>query len=160
MKIFLTVGTHNQQFDRLIKEMDKIAGEKKLMVFGQIGNSAYAPKNFAFERFIPEPKYTENFEKADIIVSHGGAGAIIHAMEAKKKLVIVPRLKAFLEHTNNHQLDLTKALEAHKKAIAVQEISGLEKALEKSKSLKPDFHSTKNSLAKSLKNWLDKTEKK
>lgn len=160
MKIFLTVGTHNQQFDRLIKEMDRIAGKKKLVVFGQIGNSTYVPKNFAFEKFIPEPKYTENFEKADTIVSHGGAGAIIHAMEAKKRLVIVPRLKAFLEHTNNHQLDLTKTLEAHKKAIAIEKISDLEKALEKSTSLKPNFHSTKNILIKSLKNWLDKTEKK
>ena len=44
--IFVTVGTHEQQFNRLIKEVDRLVEEGiiKEEVFIQIGYSDYDPK--------------------------------------------------------------------------------------------------------------------
>ncbi|HEV1534200.1 TPA: multidrug MFS transporter, partial [Streptococcus pneumoniae] len=44
--IFVTVGTHEQQFDRLIKEVDYLKKENLIQdeVFIQIGYSSYIPK--------------------------------------------------------------------------------------------------------------------
>ena len=158
-KVFLTVGTHPEPFDRLVKEMDRISKTKKFEVFGQTGNSAYIPKNFVFARLLNTVEYSQKAKWADIIVSHGGAGAIIHAMEHKKKLVVVPRLKDFSEHTNNHQLDLARVLEKHKKAISLENIQELEVALQKAKSFSPQFDSTKKNLITGIANWLSALEK-
>lgn len=157
MKIFLTVGTHPQKFDRLIKAMDEITKKKKnLVVFGQIGSSLYKPKFFGFKELIAEPEYSKKFQESDLIVSHGGAGAIIHAMDARKKLIIVPRLKKFNEHTNDHQLELAELLEKHKKAIAVVELLEMEQALKKIQKFSPDFDSTRSKLISGLEEWIEK----
>ena len=156
-KIFVTVGTHPQNFDRLIKEMDAIASKnKQLEVFGQIGYSNYKPKNFDFVKLINAQEYAKKVEEAEIIVSHGGAGAIIHAMKYKKKLIVVPRLEEFNEHTNDHQLDLAELLETHNKAFAVSEINELEATIKKISSFKPDFDSTRKKLIIGIQNWFRK----
>ena len=155
MKIFLTVGTHPQQFDRLVKAVDAIAGKnRKTQVFGQVGSSSYKPKFFPFKEFIVEPEYSAKFMEADVIVSHGGAGAIIHAMKHRKRLVIVPRLKEFGEHTNNHQKELAELLEKHGKAIAVNGMQELEQALDKAKKFTPKFDSSRKKLIEGLEKWF------
>lgn len=47
--IFITLGSQKFQFDRLLKEVDKLVGEQFINqeVFAQIGYSKYKPKNFA-----------------------------------------------------------------------------------------------------------------
>ena len=155
MKVFVTVGTHPQQFDRLLKAMDEIAKQaKKTQIFGQTGNSTYKPKFFPYIEFIKEPEYSGKFRESDVIVSHGGAGAIIHAMEFRKKLVIVPRLKKFSEHTNDHQQELAELLEKHGKAIAVNNAEDIRSALEKIRKFSPDFDSTKKQLIQGLEKWF------
>jgi UDP-N-acetylglucosamine transferase subunit ALG13 len=43
--IFVTVGTHYQGFDRLIRKMDEIAGKIEEDVIMQIGSTQYKPIN-------------------------------------------------------------------------------------------------------------------
>jgi len=154
--VFVSVGTHNQQFNRLLEEIDRLVGEGLLKdsVFAQTGNSSYKPKNFPFKKFITGKKYTQEFEKAKIVVSHGGAGTIINALEKQKPLIIVPRQKQFGEHTNNHQLDLAKALEAEGKAIAVVDEKQLKNALEKAKNFKPKIASNRAQLVQRIDDFL------
>ncbi len=79
MKIFVSVGTHPQNFNRLFEEIDRIAGKKNPEngFFGQLGNSDYVPKNFPFKKFLNQKEYLEKMHNADIVISHGGAGTII-----------------------------------------------------------------------------------
>jgi UDP-N-acetylglucosamine transferase subunit ALG13 len=156
MRVFVSVGTHAQQFDRLLREADAIAGEKnQLQIFAQIGNCTFEPKNFAFKRFLNEREFEAEIKKADLVVSHAGAGTIIHSMLSKKKLIIVPRLKSFGEHTNDHQLDLADALAAEGKAIAVTDVKGLGEAIEKAASFRPNIASNKQRLVKEIKTFID-----
>ena len=46
--------------------------------------------------------------KADIVITHGGTGAIIGAVKLGKKVIAVPRLAKYGEHVDDHQLQLIK----------------------------------------------------
>jgi len=155
MKIFVSVGTHPQQFDRLLKELDGIAEKnREWKIFAQTGNSNYKPAHYEFKQFMEGPEYERAFGKADAVISHGGAGTIINAMLQKKPLLVVPRLKKFGEHTNDHQLDLAKALEKEGKALAVFEIKDLEKKLSMLKGFRPKIASNKQKLVSRIAKFL------
>ena len=54
--IFVLVGTHTQPFDRLLKKIDNLIEDGKIVesVVAQIGISEYIPKNYKFKSFFPE----------------------------------------------------------------------------------------------------------
>lgn len=134
--IFVTVGTNTYSFDRLIKEVDNIAKGLREKIIAQIGYTKYTPKNIEFFRFTNYEKILKLNEKADIIITHGGAGCAINALKNGKPTIVVPRYKKFKEHTNDHQLDLTRNLEKERRIIAVYDIKNLKKAIEKAKKFK------------------------
>ena len=155
-KVFVSVGTHPQPFDRLLRELDAVAARhKEIEFFAQTGNSGYAPKNFRFEKFLGGNEYDSRMLWADVVVSHGGAGTIINALLGKKPLVVVPRLAKFGEHTNNHQLDLAGALEEKGKAIAVFGIGDLEKRVLDAFSFRPNLESDRRGLVGRIASFLE-----
>ncbi|RXG69563.1 UDP-N-acetylglucosamine transferase subunit ALG13-like protein [Armadillidium vulgare] len=112
---FVTVGS--TQFDDLVKEVTKKdilktlhnKGYRSLTV--QIGKGSYVPNEGVFEGVsVSVFRYKNSLEKdfieADLIISHGGAGSCIEALEAKKNLIIV--INHSLMH--NHQTELADAL--------------------------------------------------
>ncbi|HEM5084042.1 TPA: multidrug MFS transporter, partial [Streptococcus suis] len=108
--IFVTVGTHEQPFDRLLKEVDYLV-EKGVIteeVFIQTGYSTYIPKNCKWSKLLSFDKMNELMEKADIIITHGGPATFMSAIAKGKKPIVVPRLEKYGEHVNDHQLDFSK----------------------------------------------------
>jgi UDP-N-acetylglucosamine transferase subunit ALG13 len=147
--IFITVGTHTQQFNRLIKEVDNLVkiGVIKDHIIAQIGNSNYIPKNIEYRKFLPEEERNKILKTAKLVITHGGAGSIIDVLSTGKKPIVVPRLKELGEHINNHQLDLCKKLEEQDKIEAIYDIRDLKRHLKpkntintsKSKTLLPNL---------------------
>lgn len=108
--IFVTLGSQKFQFDRLLKAVDKVV-EKHILddvVFAQTGYSDYEPQNYKFKRFLDRNEFAEMEEKADIVITHGGTGAIIGAVKKGKKVIAVPRLAKYGEHVDDHQLQLVR----------------------------------------------------
>jgi len=136
--ILITVGTHNEQFDRLLKEVDRLVEGKEIdgRVIAQIGCSKYKPKNYQYFTFTTWQKILKLNKIADVVVTHGGAGNLLLASHFKKPIVAVPRMKRFGEHVDDHQLQLVRELEKQRRVIAVYDINDLGKALKKAKSLK------------------------
>lgn len=106
--IFITLGSQKFQFNRLLKAMDELVGQGKITeeVFAQTGYSDYKPKNYEFKPFLDRDEFAKITEKADIVVTHGGTGAIIGAVKKGKKVIAVPRLAKYGEHVDDHQLQL------------------------------------------------------
>ncbi len=134
--IFVTVGTHNQDFTRLVKEIDEIAGKIDEMVVIQTGHTRYVPNNAEYFAFGSRKELGRLNNEARIIITHGGAGSIIFARQFQKPTIVVPRLKRYDEHINDHQLELTKKLEEGGKVLGVYDIENLEKKIEEIDSLK------------------------
>lgn len=161
MNVFVTVGTHTQSFDRLFKKLDELkAKHSKWRIFAQKGYTEYKPKNFKAKRFLNEKQYNEWFEKADLVVSHGGAGTIINAITRKKRLIIVPRIAEYKEHTNNHQVELALKVESKGLAECVRDINDLEQAILNPKKSFNNFGFAKQEMIREIKLFLNDLEKK
>lgn len=106
--IFITLGSQKFQFNRLLKAVDELIENKVIAedVFAQTGYSDYEPKNYKFKNFLDRAEFSELTDKSDIVITHGGTGAIIGAVKKGKKVIAVPRLKEFGEHVDNHQRQL------------------------------------------------------
>jgi len=117
--ILVTVGMHNQPFDRLVKAADGFAGLIDEDVIIQRGNSSYLPQTAQHFQWASSQEMDELINKARVVVSHAGAGTIIQCLLARKPLVAVPRLKKFGEHFDNHQTQLVAALVQSNRALSV-----------------------------------------
>ena len=159
--IFVTVGTHYQGFERLIKAVDELTGkgEIKENVIIQIGYSDYTPKNCKWFRFVDPEDFVEFCKKSNIVITHAGIGSIIIPLKIKKPVIVVPRYKKFNEHTDDHQLQITKELEKEGKIITVYDINNLEKAYKKSKKWKPIHLKEKNKISNLIGDYIKKLEK-
>ncbi len=106
--IFITLGSQKFQFNRLLKEVDKLIADGVITedVFAQIGNSDYEPENYTYKRFLSREEFSQKQEDCDVVITHGGTGAIIGALNKGKKVIAVPRLAKYGEHVDDHQLQL------------------------------------------------------
>lgn len=108
--IFVTVGTHEQPFNRLIECVDKLVeqGIIKEEVIIQTGFSTYEPKHCKWKKMFPYQKMVENVEKARIVITHGGPSTFIMPLQIGKVPIVVPRQKKFDEHVNDHQVEFCR----------------------------------------------------
>ena len=108
--IFVTVGTHEQQFDRLVKAVDELAKETGEEIFVQTGYCDYEPVHCKWSRFVPAGEMKAKFESADVVITHGGPSSFIEAMAVGKIPIVVPRRAEFEEHVNDHQVEFVEAV--------------------------------------------------
>lgn len=130
--IFVTVGTHEQPFNRLIEEIDRLKQEGVITdeVQMQTGYCTYEPKYCKWETFFPYKKMQELVQEADIVITHGGPSSFIMPLQYGKIPIVVPRQAKYQEHINNHQLEFVHAVEERQKnIIGVYEISDLESVI-------------------------------
>jgi beta-1,4-N-acetylglucosaminyltransferase len=109
--IFVTVGNDYRDFERLLRQVDKVALRIPSDVVVQRGYSRYQAKNVKSFDFIPMNEAIEYIKQADLVVSHAGIGTIILCKKFGIPLLIFPRRKQFGEHMNDHQLEIARALE-------------------------------------------------
>lgn len=130
--IFVTVGTHEQPFNRLIKEIDKLAEDKEINddFYIQTGFSDYIPQNCSWKKFLSFAQMNNMIKKADIIITHGGPASFIAPLELGKIPIVVPREKKFNEHINNHQEEFVKLIDKRlQNIIPVYDIKDLKKKI-------------------------------
>ena len=108
--IFVTVGTHEQQFNRLIEYIDKMKAEGKIEdeVVMQIGYSTYEPKHCKWDKLIPYSQMEQNVKAARIVITHGGPATFIMPLQIGKTPIVVPRQHRFDEHVNDHQIEFSQ----------------------------------------------------
>lgn len=129
--IFVTLGSQKFQFNRLLKKLDEIVenGNIKDEIFAQIGYSDYKPKNYKYKDFIDREQFKDIMAKSDIVIAHGGTGAIITAVKQGKKVIAVPRLAKYGEHVDDHQIQLVTEFESSGIISAVYDLDKLEEEL-------------------------------
>lgn len=161
--IFITLGSRDYQFNRLLKEIDSLI-EKRLIterVVAQIGQSDYIPKSYEYERFMSPERFSEFQDLAEIVVTHGGTGAIISALKKNKHVVAVPRLAKFNEHSDDHQLEITRMLEKLGYILSVEDISKLHENIKKIKVHNCKIYNRESNILEIILNYIDKvTESK
>ena len=152
--IFVTLGSQKFQFNRLLKAVDELDTEEE--IFAQIGYSDYKPQNYAYKEFLDREEFAAWEQKADIVITHGGTGAIIGAVKKGKKVIAVPRLAKYGEHVDDHQIQLIKQFKDLNLIYACMD-GDLQKALEVVKNTTyNEYKSNTKTIIKSLVDFIEK----
>lgn len=136
--VFVTVGTHEQQFNRLVKAVDDLKADGTLdePVYIQTGYSTYEPVHCDYSQFVPFRQMKGYMEEADVVITHGGPSSFIEAMAAGKVPVVVPRRGDLNEHVNNHQADFVRIVAERQGGIVpVYDVMDLSSAIERVREL-------------------------
>jgi len=137
--ILVLLGTQNNSFERLLKEIDKLIDEGiiKDEVIVQAGFTKYESKNMKIYDLIAKDELNKYISKSSLVITHGGVGSITSSIEQNKKVIAVPRLHIYKEHVNDHQLDIIDNFSKNGYIIGIKDVSELKSALKKVKTFKP-----------------------
>lgn len=130
--IFVTVGTHEQSFNRLIKYIDILRKNEIIQeeVFIQTGYSSYEPNHCIWKKMLPYDEMQEKIQNARIVITHGGPASFIMPIRYGKIPIVVPRQKKYDEHVNDHQVDfVSKVYNEFKNIIIIKDINDLDEIL-------------------------------
>ena len=156
--IFVTLGTQDKSFSRLLKAIDKEIekGTIKDKVVVQAGLTKYKSKNMEIFDLIPADKFDQYIEKSDLVITHGGAGSILTALKKNKKVSAAARLSKYKEHTNDHQIQIVKEFSDEGYILELNDFNKLGKLIEKSKKFKPKkFMSNTKNMIKLLEDYIE-----
>lgn len=155
--IFVTVGTHEQQFNRLVEYMDKWAAGHDEEVIIQTGFSTYEPQKCKWQKLFSYQEMSRLVAEARIVITHGGPSSFIAPLQIGKTPIVVPREKKFEEHVNNHQMKFCKEVESRMRTIVViEDVEKLGDVLEKYEEFIDDMGS---GMASNNAKFCDELEK-
>lgn len=107
--IFVTVGTNEARFDRLLAAVDRLGTREELIV--QHGPSAIRPAGATAVDFLPFDDMVETIRRARIVITHAGVGSVMTSLLAGTRPIVVPRLHRYGEAVDDHQLPFGRRLE-------------------------------------------------
>ena len=103
------VGTHEQQFDRLVQVLDELDTQEERIV--QFGYSTYKPAHCQAYQFLPFEEVRKYMTEASVVITHAGTGSVMFALSLGKRPIVAPRYQKYGEHVDDHQLELVASLE-------------------------------------------------
>ena len=156
--ILVTLGTQDKQFIRLVKELDRLVENKtiKEKVIVQLVTTKYQTKNFETFDLIQYDKLEKLTEEASLIITHGGVGSILTGLKKGKKVIAIPRLSAYKEHTNDHQIQIVDEFYNTGYILKCDNPSDLENVLKKVKDFKPNkYVSNTSKVVKMIDDFIE-----
>ena len=93
MSTFVSVGNANQPFSRLLEAVAILAeqGGLPLPVIVQHGHTPFVSTSCKAIDFMAMEDFSEYVQSAELLIIHAGAGSMIHACQAGKVPVVMPR---------------------------------------------------------------------
>jgi len=118
--ILVLLGTQPLPFTRLITELIALhkkgsIGESEIVI--QAGCTTVDYPAFKTFEFIEKQQLNDYIQRADLVITHGGAGSMFDALRAHKKVIALARQQKLGEHLDDHQFELVDMLFAEKYLI-------------------------------------------
>jgi UDP-N-acetylglucosamine transferase subunit ALG13 len=151
--IFVTVGTNEAPFDRLVRAVASLETSEPLVV--QRGASSVAVPGAETLDFIPFDELVEIVRRARVVVTHAGVGSTIVALSNGKRPIVVPRLKQFGEAVDDHQLVFGRRFADAGLVTFVESPERLGDALNGSHSAPPSLASEPGPLAAEIRQVIE-----
>lgn len=163
--ILVTVGTHSQGFERLVRAADELARDIEEQVIIQYGVSQYIPAHAGGARWFTYEQIMELTDKARVVIGHAGSGTVITTLLKNKPLILAPRLSKFSEHIDDHQLELANVLQASGRASVLLEVTKdtLLAAISVNKTQEPyrvDHFALVGAIRQLLTNWENQSSQR
>ena len=158
MMIFITLGTQDKPFNRLLEAVDKEIekGTIKGRVVVQAGCTKYESPNMEIFDLIPIDEFDKMEGECDLLITHGGVGSIVGALTRGRKVIAVPRLAKYGEHINDHQLQIIENFDKEGYIIGCPDLDELGEKLKKVKDFKPKkYKSNRDKMIKLVCDIID-----
>lgn len=156
--IFVTLGTQDKSFTRLLEAIDREIekGNIKDKVIVQAGLTKYSSPNMEILDLVSEDEFDKLIDQCDLLITHGGAGSILSGIKKNKKIIAAARLAKYKEHTNDHQKQIIKEFSNKGYILELRDFNCLGKLIEKSKSFKPKkFTSNTDNMIKLISDYIE-----
>lgn len=130
--IFVTLGTQDKHFDRLLKAVYKLETDEKIIA--QIGSTEFKSskpeEKFEIHKFLSNEEFEKYMDEARVVITHAGVGTIVYGLKKHKKMIVAARLKKYGEHVNDHQLQILQTFASEGYIIPLENFDDLPKLLE------------------------------
>lgn len=156
--IFVSVGTQDMQFDRLLKSVEKQIelGNIKERVIVQAGKTSFKSDKMEMRGFIEMDEFKGILKNSSLIICHGGVGTITDGLKNGKVVISCPRLEKYKEHINDHQIQIINNFGKMGYIIPLMNPDDLEEALKKAKTFKPKMYkSNTDKMVELIENYID-----
>jgi UDP-N-acetylglucosamine transferase subunit ALG13 len=151
--IFVTVGTNEARFDRLLRAVAELRTDETVLV--QHGHSSpIESSNAELVDFLPFEQLVETIRNARVVVTHAGVGSILVALANGKRPVVVPRRASFKEAVDDHQLQFSRRLAAANLITFVESPRELAEALQHADGQLPGRVARSSALARDLRSFV------
>lgn len=162
--IFVTLGTQDKQFRRLLDATLALRIDEKVVI--QYGSTKpdedmieNLEKNFELHQYLSNEEFEKYMKEARVIITHAGVGTIIEGLKLDKMMIVAARLKKYKEHVNDHQLQIMDTFEKEGYILRLDDFSKLPELLKE--NFKPKkFNSNKNNFNTYLEEEIYKLIKK
>lgn len=162
--IFVTLGTQDKQFRRLLDATLALRIDEKVVI--QYGSTKpdedmveNLEKNFELHQYLSNEEFDKYMKEARVIITHAGVGTIIEGLKLDKMMIVAARLKKYKEHVNDHQLQILDTFEKEGYILRLDDFSKLSELLKE--NFKPKkFNSNKNNFNTYLEEEIYKLIKK
>jgi len=122
--IFVTVGTHNRGFNRLVQAADELSELLDEEVIIQRGSCTMVPRHATYFDWATSLEMEDWIDQSRLVIAHAGAGTIMLVLQHAKLLVLAPRRASYGEVFNDHQLQLAAAMERAGYATVASDLTG------------------------------------
>ena len=156
--ILVLLGTQNNSFIRLLEAIQKNIDNKVITdeVIVQAGFTKFESKDMKVIDFIDKEELSKLQDRADFIITHGGVGSIISSLKKGKKVIVVPRLKKYGEHVNNHQIQIARRFEQEGYVKHVINLKHLEKVIKSIDSFIPrPYENDESNVLTIIENYIN-----
>ena len=133
--ILVTLGTHPQPMDRLLKELDRLVetGVIREEVIVQAAEFGYRPIRLTAIPTTTAEEFRRLVESADVVISHAGPGTLAAVRQAGKAPVVVPREAVHHEHVDDHQVRYAQRLQLEPGYVVVADLKELPGAIDRAR---------------------------
>ena len=157
--IFVTLGTQDKVFTRLLSDIEKEINEGNIKekVVVQAGFTKYNSDKMQIFDLLPKEEFDKYISKCDLLITHGGVGSILTGLKNNKKVIAAPRLAKYNEHMNDHQKQIIEKFSSAGYILAYNEGDRLSEVLAQVKKFKPQkYISNTSEFVKIIKKFIDK----
>lgn len=152
--ILVLCGTQKQPFTRLWEQLQPLVPLYDIRI--QAGHNPWTSTSPYLQvvDFIKPEQMMQWVDEAELIITHAGAGSMLQAIQAKKRVIAVPRLSKYHEHVNDHQVELARKFEALGYLKVLEDHQDLLSLVESMSHFQPTTYEPKKDLVPTLRERL------
>ena len=161
--IMCILGNDRHKFRRLVELSARVAEATNKSLIVQAGHNKYDLKNGEQFAFSEKNVFMELINKSCYVVSHCGSGSLRRILRSEKKSIILPRLRKYDEHIDDHQIQIAEEYSKYRRCYLPDDYCQIEINLNKCLGALENYeynfdeafeHDLSIEIAKVVESWL------